>query len=497
MRRTFFVLLALLIVFCTFQTSSAWAATQTEITEVTIGIAPADYKALVTESKKTAYDVYTKVGNGTYQNASINIRGFSSRIIGIETPAKRIPFELKFADRTAFSDGISNKSVKFISSLTPYRLIAEYLALELYDYAGIPTPAHTFTFVRFNNVDFGLYIAVEDLNKTFLNKWYGNTSHYLLKATSDGNKADRNIDSYRWFGNLFEKVGNDAQSIQRLLDALNSGSGYTPLINVDEWLRFFACIAVTGGNGTVFTELNNIALYNNNGKFELIPWDLSEAFSGMETDNGIDCYHVNSYVGNDSTNVCPLFELLMKSAENKTKYHRYIRELNEGFMKPELLEQRYNDILDALAPYLPKDSSIFLNSETTISELRGSNSTPPNNLLYTLHGIYNNLNAQLDGTENTFFKTEIDSGLYVSSFDKLIKYYQKHSPLYDSSLPKKIQKNYQSWAATVPLEIEPTLPDNRWIPICTLCSAAIIITIFSAIIIKRKKKKKKLSNATS
>lgn len=444
MRRSIQITLFLLIFLLSFHPFAAVFAADTpllpEVVELTIGIAPADYKALVTESEKTSYDVYTKVGDGAYQNASINIRGYSSRIIGLQTPARRIPFELKFADKEAFSSEISNKSVKFISSLTPYRLIAEYLALELFDYAGIPTPAHTFTFVRFNDVDFGLYIAVEDLNKTFLNKRYGNASHYLLKATSDGSKADPNIDSSRWFGNLFEKVGNDTPSIQRLLEALNSGSGYTQLINVDEWLRFFACIAVTDGEGSVLTELNNIALYHHNGKFELIPWDLSEAFTCLNTKNGIDCYYVNE----ESDEVCPLFELLMKSAENKAKYHSYIQELNEGFMKPELMEQRYNDILDALEPYLPRDRSIFLNSETTISELREGGSAPPNNLLYTLHGIYDNLNAQLNAAEHTYFATEIDPGLYVSSFGGLIRYYKKHSPMYDSSLPKKIQKAYNA-----------------------------------------------------
>ncbi len=486
MKHAFCFLFSVILLFGALGRPAAVFAEETappEVIEVTVGISPADYKALTTDPEKIKYNVYAKINDGTYNDATVNIRGYSSKIIGMQTKAKRIPFELKFADSSVFSDAIANKSVKFINSFTPYRLIAEYLALELYAYAGIPTPAHSFAFVRFNDVDLGVYIAVEDLNKTFLKKWYDNDTHYLLKATPDADKADTGIDSSKWFGPLFEKEGSDTESIRRLLDALNRGTGYEELINTDEWLRFFACIAVTGGEGSVFTELNNIALYNNNGRFELIPWDLSEAFTGAGTRNGIDRYYVNE----ESDRLCPLFELLMKTPKNKEKYHSYIRELNEGFLKPEHLQKRYNGLLNVLEPYLERDRSVFLKGSTTVSELRSGGSAPPNNLLYTLNGMYENLNAQLDGTASTYFRTEIDSGLNVTSLKALVKYYEKNSPQYDASLPKKIKKAYYPWAKSVGLDVK---PDHSYVlgtVISVLGAAAAAAVVFAVIRSKRKK----------
>ena len=220
--------------------------------------------------------------------------------------------------------------MKFINSLTPYRLIAEYLALDLFDFAGIPTPAHSLAFIRFNGVDFGLYIAVEDVNKPFLRKWYKEPLGSAYKATFDNTKAADYVDS-EWFGVLFEKVSGESNHFAELISSLDRGEGYEQYVDLDEWLRYYACVAVIGGDGSIFSEQNNFVLYDNNGKYQLIPWDLSEAFSGRETVNGIDRY----YIWDELNNPNPLFDLIMKNPANRAKYHEYIRHFADSFLSPE------------------------------------------------------------------------------------------------------------------------------------------------------------------
>lgn len=404
------------------------------VIEVDIRIDAAKYKALVSSEQKKQYVVSVSADRSEYETAKINIRGNSSRQFGLAHPAKRIPFEIKFDSARPFG-GFENKSVKFINCFYPYRLIAEYLALELFSFAGIPTPDHSFAFVRFNDVDFGLYIAVEDINKPFLSKWYAEPLQAAYKSTINEEKASEYIDS-EWFGHLFEKTSGDSANLSALTEALDKGEGYEQYINIDEWLRFFACIAVTGGDGSMLTEQNNFVLYDNNGKFDLIPWDLSEAFSGRRAPDSIDHY----YVWHNENEPNPLFGLLMSNRAYRDQYYAYIREFTEGFLDPSAMQARYDAILDAIAPYLPKDHSILLNSEDTLAELRSDAPDTLSNLRHMLNASYRNLNAQLEGQADSFAVNERFVDYYENgdSYEYIISECEPLSPLLDTTLPQQI-----------------------------------------------------------
>lgn len=410
------------------------------VTVVDIGIVPEDYKALIADEEKQKFSVQVQTDGGGYAEAQINIRGNSSRMIGQMSEAKRIPLELSLSSADVFP-GLENTKVKLINCFTPYRLVAEYLALELFSECGVPTPAHTFAFVRVNDVDLGLYIAVEDVNKGFAARQYGTASPgALYKATMDDLKRDRFIDS-EWFGHLFQKGKASSGTLSLLLAALDDGEGYGQYINVDEWLRYFACVAVIGGDGSIFTERNNFALYDNGGRFDLIPWDLSEAFSGRKTPNGIDRY----YIRDDTSAPNPLFDLIMGDDALKQKYHGYISAFAGAFFEPASLDARYTAVVDAIAPYLPRDRSVFLNTETAAQELLSDAPDGYLSLRYTLQGFSENLTAQLEGREFRYFASETLAPLYATAAEDLVKELESASPLYDRKLPHKIVSSYRRW----------------------------------------------------
>lgn len=430
---------------------------------VNIHIAPSDYKSLISSPHKKQHSSNVSVGESEYEFAQINIRGNSSRQFGLHSSTKRIPFELSFPEVHPFG-GLENKSVKFINSFYPYRLIAEYLALDLFSFAGIPTPVHSFAFIRFNDVDFGLYIAVEDVNKAFLSKWYPEPLNSAYKATVNEEKRSEYIES-EWFGNLFEKVSGESDHLSALFAALDNGEGYEQYINVDEWLRFFACCAVMGGDGTFLTEQNNYVMYENDGRFDLIPWDLSEAFSGRRAPDGIDHF----YVWHNENNPNPLFELLMSNLAYRDTYHNYIRELTEDFLSPSAIQARYDAILDAIAPYLPQDHSVLLNGEDTLPALRSNSPDGFFNLRSMLNKYYQNLNAQLSGREDSFAINDQLADFYENgdSYDYILSEIEPLSPWLDASLPQRII----SQGKTIAIE----KPNNRYWVIGLLVAAVMII----------------------
>ena len=154
-----------------------------DVQTLDIGIRPAHYKNLVSNEAETVYPIMVKDDDSDYVGASIKNRGYSSKLSTIYLDAHRVPFEIKFSGK---KDALlfENTSLKLINSYTPFRLIAEYLGLELFEYCGIPTPEHSFVFLRLNDVDFGVYLAVEDVNEEFIAKHFSNTAGLLCKSNS-------------------------------------------------------------------------------------------------------------------------------------------------------------------------------------------------------------------------------------------------------------------------------------------------------------------------
>ena len=478
--KRFFVCAAVFAVFALCFAVRAFAAPA--VTVVDIGIAPEDYEALIADEEKQTFAVQVQTDGGGYTAAQVNIRGNSSRMIGQLSKAKRVPLELSFESASAFP-GLENTDVKLINCFTPYRLVAEYLALELFSECGVPTPEHTFAFVRINDVDLGLYIAVEDVNKGFVSRQYGTVSPgALYKATMDDLKRDRYIDS-EWFGHLFQKGKASSETLSLLLAALDGGEGYGQYINADEWLRYFACVAVTGGDGSIFTERNNFALYDNGGRFDLIPWDLSEAFSGRKTTNGIDRY----YIRDDTSAPNPLFDLIMRDDALKQQYHGYISAFAGSFFEPASLDARYTAVVEALAPYLPRDRSVFLNTETAAQALLSDAPDGYLSLRYTLQGLSGNLTAQLEGREFRYFASEALAPLYATAAEDLVAELESASPLYDPKLPQKIVSSYRRWQRKA--AGESGLPAGR---IAAGCGIVLVCAAVPAIMQIKKKRRHKV-----
>lgn len=485
MKKAIGIIIPLICLVLSFLPTVSAQETAPGVIEVDIRILSSDYRALTSSREKAPYTVTVSAAGAEADIATINIRGNSSRDFGLASPTKRIPFELKFSEVGSFG-GIENKSVKFINSFYPYRLIAEYLALDLFDYAGIPTPAHSLAFIRFNDVDFGLYIAVEDINKTFLKKRYAEPLNSAYKSTIDEEKREEFIDS-KWFGHLFEKVSGDTEidRLQELISALDRGEGYEELINIDEWLRYFACVAVTGADGSILTEQNNFALYDNDGRYDLIPWDLSEAFSGRRMPDSIDRY----FSRRKEEDPTPLFDLLMRNQSYKEQYHAYIREFTEGFLSPKAITARYDAILDAISPYLPRDHSILLNYDNALSDLRSDSAETYSNLRYMLGEYYDNIKAQLDEKTGSFPVNPMFADYYDGSFEEIIAVAGSYSHMLDTKLPGRIARKGVSLSGPA------TVRNYVWLLL--LASAALICFTVRLIAAKRKTRKTDLPTEVS
>lgn len=442
--------LALLLFFLFFIASTfpicAQAETKATVIETNIGIQPSDYKKMIATKAENRFYVNVSANNGAVHRAKIHIRGNASKEIGFASPTKRLPIELRFAETSDYSDQIYNTYVDFANAPAPARLVAEYLAFEMFAFLDIPTPAHTFAFLQYNDVDFGLYHALEAVNQIFLEKSFSAPFGSLYKSVNTS-QSGHSYSSSQWFGDLEVKIDQGSERIDALMDALNRGEGYEEYMDVDEFLRFFACTAAYGGYNSILTELTGFYLYDDHGKFILLPWDNSDAFMEDKTENGIDHFQLEYW---EDAPACFLFDLLMQDTNNRETYHNYIRKLNNQFLAPEALDPLFQSLASLIRPYLLRDHTVFLNAPYDLpvsAEEKGYGTLE--SLLCTLHRYHDNLNAQLNGSENTFFyNSELDAipvAEQPEQLDQMIDYLVHVSPSIDPDITNKICVGYSDY----------------------------------------------------
>ena len=405
-----------------------------------IGIPPKEYQTLISDESEPVFSVVFSVDGGASFPGEIRLRGNSSKMYGLAIPTKRIPVQFKFKKTIPLKETINNSCIKLINSLTPYRLLAEYIALDLFSFCGIPTPAHEFIFLRYNDVDFGLYLAVENVNKDFLAKNFSSPFGSLLKE-SEGN-GNLLVPYSSWFGGLRMVQDNGTERVLALMDALDRGKGYEEYLDIEEVLRFFACTAACGAEDSILSEKSNYFLYDTGEKFVLLPWDLSEAFSASETGNGIDSFQ--SRLGGSSPSA--LFDLLMREEQNRAKYHAYLQEINDRFLAPEIMEPYLQELAALVAPFLSRDPTMLCNLpfETPVVPEEGYGSV--GSLLYTLTKIHGNLAEQLNGSVHVFYANPAnDEILSLEEADRRFEYLLQHSPTIDPDITDRICENYPAY----------------------------------------------------
>lgn len=432
-------LLAIALLAPTAFTCSAVSERPAAVDTVNIGMQPFDYKRMIATTAENKYDVRVEVNSNAANAAKIQIRGSGSKEVGMMLPTKRLPIELTFAHASDYSAHIANTCVKFCNVITPFELMAQHVAYDMFSSLGIPTPAHSFALIQYNDVDFGVYFALEDINSEFLSKNFSGPYGSLYKgAPANSNEP---YSSSQWFGDLRAVTDGGHERLNALIDALNRGVGYEEYLDVDETMRFFACTAAYGGISSLLTEQSNYFLYDTGEKLILLPWDLSEAFCAEPTNNGIDHFRLEFW---EDAPPCELFDLLMRDEKNRELYHGYIRQLCENFLAAETFDPYFESLVNTVSPYMQRDCTIYFNWEQAKPDGTPDIPVTFQSLQGFVHQIRENLLAQLEGTEDTLF---FDPTLtyFQQGLDDIFGYVIENTPTMNLHITQDICRGYMSY----------------------------------------------------
>jgi spore coat protein CotH len=244
----------------------------------------------------------------------------------------------------------------------------------------------------------------------------GNIQRRNAGGVAPGGATSGRGDYLQQMGLKTNENNPDHSALFRLLDVLNNEPDETfpeeieKVLDVDQVLRFLAVSVVMVHLDNYIGMGHNYYLYEIDGKFTIIPWDLNMCF-GTFNQGTSSVGAVNFYIdepSQGSVNNRPLLRLLNYQPYLKT-YHAYLQELIEGPFSEEVMYARIDALADLIRPYVEKDDLKFfttkqfemaLSKDLPSSSIRQSGGTGPKapGLKSFIHERIESVRGQLAGT---------------------------------------------------------------------------------------------------
>jgi spore coat protein H len=196
----------------------------------------------------------------------------------------------------------------------------------------------------------------------------------------EGREWGRGMNPAGMFGqrNLLEQMAlktnenkADHSLLFRLLEVLNNEPDETfpeeieKIMDVDEVLRFLAVSTVIVHLDNYIGMGHNYYLYENDGRFVIIPWDLNMAFgtfnSGLDRNRLINYYIDEPTAGPVADR--PLVDRLLSCQPYLDTYHGYIEELLDGPFDVDRMNSRIDELAALIRSYVESDELKLYSTE--------------------------------------------------------------------------------------------------------------------------------------
>ncbi|MBQ4275421.1 MAG: CotH kinase family protein [Lachnospiraceae bacterium] len=362
----------------------------------TIDIVIDDWDGFLETATQEEYVNCTVIIDGkAYKNVAIRAKGNTSLTNVARYGNNRYSFKLEFDhyDDTNTYYGLDKLSLNNIIQDNTY--MKDYLVYTLMRKNGVDAPLCSFVYITVNGEDWGLYLAVEAIEDSFLSRTYGSsTDGELYKPDSmsmgggkgmGGNVASSESgwgssdvkliytdDEYSSYSNIFENAKSDLTDSDKdrliaSLKTLNEGTDIESVVDVEEVIKYFVVHNfVCNFDSYTGSMIHNYYLYEEDGVLSMIPWDYNLAFGGFV--GGSDAtslvnYPIDSPVSGGDTDSRPMIAWIFNNEEYLELYHQYFSEFIEEFFESGYVSELIDSTYEMIASYVESDPTKFCTYE--------------------------------------------------------------------------------------------------------------------------------------
>ena len=328
-----------------------------------------DIRINMTESDKLS--MFNTPDMEEYYHADVSIDGKSVSNVGFRTrgnvsyvsttETERFSFKIhfgKFVENVTLN-GLDELCLNNMAYDPSY--IREYLTYMALAHLGAPAPLATFAKVYINDSYAGLYLAVEAVDDSFLERVYGASDGNLYKANRDSTLQSNDCATFEL------KSGDDAglRNLKTMVSLLSDTEKLPNVLDISSVLKYTAVNAVIANEDSYIGEkARNYYFYESDGKMKMIPWDFNLAF-GTDTSLRKDNYAIKlSFIDADvkapyfgvEASSRPLVSNLLSQSVYYDEYMQYVNKLSE-FMDE--LPAKCNSVKELIDEAVKNDSTSF------------------------------------------------------------------------------------------------------------------------------------------
>lgn len=482
----------------------------------TIDIVMDDWDSFIESCTDETYkDCTVSIDGEVYQNVAIRAKGNTSLTSVKSYGNDRYSFKIEFDhynDSTTYH-GLDKLCLNNIIQDNTY--MKDYIVYQLMGKFGVDTPLCSYSYITVNGEDWGLYLAVEGVEESFLERNYGKDYGQLYKPDSmdmgGGPGNGRNFspedihlnqlpnsherpekfpeeknpsgmppdmgsndvaliytdDKVGSYANIFDSAKTnpsnaDKKRLITSLKKLNNTQDLENTVNIEEVIRYFVVHNfVLNFDSYTGNMMHNYYLYEKNGQLSMIPWDYNLAFGGFESQadaTGLANYPIDTPVSGTTLESRPMLAWIFSNAEYTQLYHQYFKELIENYFSNGYFEKWIDSTQEMIAPYVEKDPTKFCTYEEFekgVSALKE---------LCTLRA--ESINGQLNGTipATAEEQTENSSSLIDASTITVADMGNMNAMKGGSGMPDHFtNKRNAPRDAFPPVEMPDNTPDTKYI----------------------------------
>lgn len=362
-----------------------------QILDVNILINEDDWNNLLKNAiSEEYYTCDVQINDETFYQVGIRPKGNTSLSTIVNDPdTDRYSFKLEFDQ---YIDGQTCYGLDKLILNNNYADAAsmkEAMIYDMFQYLGADASLYNYAKISVNGEYWGVYLALEAVEDSFLLRNYGTANGNLYKPEGMGlgngggspasgsggadlNYTNDELDSYSviWDGEVTDSGKSDHKRVISALKNIAEGTNLEQSMDIDNLLRYMAVhIFSVNDDSLSGTMAHNYYLYESSGKLNLIPWDYNLALGGMNAggmDPGSRTSGASSVINSpidDAFSSTDFFDTLMADETCHSQYYTYLQQLVEEYVNGGGFETFYTRTRSLIDSLVETDPTAFYTYE--------------------------------------------------------------------------------------------------------------------------------------
>lgn len=387
-----------------------------------IDIQMEDWDKFIESCTDEEYALCSVVIDGeSYQDVAIRAKGNTSLSQVEQYDNDRYSFKVEFDHYDDVKNYYGLDKLILNNIIQDNTYMKDYLTYQMMREMGADAPLCSYVNITVNGENWGLYLAVEGVEESFLQRNYGNDYGALYKPDSMNmgggrgngekfdmgkwNPEDRELpakkgearmasgaegdfkgggmgsedvrlvysdDEYDSYANIFNSAKTDISKADKdclieSLKKLNNNEDIEDVVDVDEVIRYFVVHNfVCNFDSYTGSMVHNYYLYEEDGQLSMIPWDYNLAFGGfqsMSDATSLVNYPIDTPVSGGTVDSRPMLAWIFNNEEYTELYHQYFAEFISVYFDSGYFAEMIDSVEEMIAPYVENDATKFCTYE--------------------------------------------------------------------------------------------------------------------------------------